>query len=677
MHETTATRRAARTDALAALALAALALVPRAAGLADFITTDEAYHWIDRTQRFADAVAAGRWADTLLTGHPGVTVMWLGSLGLLLESAFGGAVGPMAHLAWLRLPIAALHAIVVAAAYLLLRQLIGRRAAVWSGVLWALSPYLIAHGRLLHLDALLTDFVTLSLLLLLVSGGPRPRPTPLLLSGAAAGLALLTKGPALILLPYAGLALFVQALAATWQGRGPLLPWLARQLARSLWRYLAWLACALAVVGLLWPAFWSSPAAALARYAGEISDNGGRPNGDGQFFLGRAVADPGPLFYPAADLYRTTPAMLGGLAAGTGLALAAAARPTGRAMLRGLALSQAGRALLLILGLALFWTLVMAAGPKKFDRYTLPTWPALIILSAVGWCALLRRAPWRRAPAAALALLLAAEGAQAAWYHPYYLSYYNPLLGGGAAAQRIFLVGWGEGMDQVGAFLRAQPDIGYGPVLSALGPTLQPFVPVDVRDVTDFGRLPANYAVVYRESVQREADPTLYAALQTTAPLHTVTVHGIDYAVIYQLPRPFETPLDASFGEALRLRGFTLARAARRLTLTPAWDVRARPAGDYRVFLHLLDAQGRRVAQVDVPPGGGDAPPTSAWEPGRQVAVPLPLDLPEGLPPGEYQLVMGLYDAAGQARLPLRGGVAANPTAAGGDALLVASVRLP
>src|SRR4030095_9623448 len=34
---------------------------------------------------------------------------------------------------------------------------------------------------------------------------------------------------------------------------------------------------------------------------------------------------------------------------------------------------------------ALFWTLVMTLGPKKFDRYTLPTWPALLVLSAAGW----------------------------------------------------------------------------------------------------------------------------------------------------------------------------------------------------------------------------------------------------------------------------------------------------
>src|SRR6185295_1314308 len=79
--------------------------------------------------------------------------------------------------------------------------------------------------------------------------------------------------------------------------------------------YLLWLGAAALVVVVLWPALWVDPAGALGSYIDEIRSNGGRPNGDGQFFLGRAVADPGPLFYPVADLFRTTPVTLVGLLA--------------------------------------------------------------------------------------------------------------------------------------------------------------------------------------------------------------------------------------------------------------------------------------------------------------------------------------------------------------------------
>jgi hypothetical protein len=704
------TRIQPQLGVLAATALLlALAALPRVSNLSDFFTTDEAYHWVARTERFNAAIAAGRWDGTVLTGHPGVTNMWLGSVGLTLERWLVGAglvARPSAieHLAWLRLPGALLQTLLVPVAFLLLRRLVAPTTALVASTLWALSPFLVAHSRLLHLDALLTSFVTFSLLLLLDGGqraegrGQRARWRSLLPSGVFAGLALLTKGPALILLPFAGLV--VVFAGSRQQAEGGWREALFERLRRAMACYAIWIAAALATVLLLWPALWADPGDALGRYVGEIATNGGRPNGDGQFFLGQAVDDPGPLFYLAANAFRTTPLMLLGLVAALVVALRQLRRKrtthaqTGesheldewtriRAHSSNSWLSRSEtRTLLWLLAFVLFWTLVMTAGPKKFDRYVLPTWPALCVLAAYGLVQLangvrqLGANRGVRVVQLGAALALAAEISQPLGHHPHALSYYNPLLGGGVAAQHTFLIGWGEGMEQVGAWLSARPDIGHGPVLSALGRTLQPFVPVDVRDVDELGQIPANYAVVYLESLQRGANPAAYAAIQQTVPLHQVVIHGIEYARIYQLPRPFATPLGAQFGETLHLPGVTVEPAPGRLTVTPAWDVRARPAADYVAFLHLLDANGQRVAQVDVRPGGGGAPPTSAWQAGEQIGVPLPLDLPAGLPPGEYTLVLGVYDEATGERLPLTHGQQADPALAGADALLVQTVEL-
>ncbi len=670
-----------RLSWIEALICFCVALIPRTVGLADFLTTDEVYHWIERTVRFSHSTTEHRWDQTILTGHPGVTTMWLGSLGLLLEQSSSalpaGVPALLAHLAWLRLPGAILHALIIALGYLLLVRCVGQRTALIAGMLWATAPYLIAHGRLLHLDANLTDFVTLSVLLLIVYQ-QHPSWKFLVGSAACAGLALLTKGPALILLPFVGLVLFAlsqgerQVTDSGWwnvANRNRIIATAFGRLRLAIIAYIPWLVCALLVVFALWPALWVVPGAAFARYVGEITDNGGRPNGDGQFFMGSANADPGVLFYPIADLFRTTPAMLLGLVFAVWFAIGRL-----RHTFAALWATPRARALLTLLAFVAFWTLIMTLGPKKFDRYVLPTWPALIILAAAGWDALLERIPriWIRR--AILSLGLATELILLGWFHPYYLSYYSPLFGGGQVAQRMFLIGWGEGMDQVGAFLRSRPDLDYGPVLSALGPTLQPFIPVDVRDVSDYGKLPANYAVVYLESLQRAANPALYAQLQTTVPLHVISIHGIDYATIYQLPRPFAISSDAQFGDALRIRGFTIERTANRIILTPAWDVRAQPNGDYRVFVHLIAPDGQRVAQIDLAPGGDSVPLTATWQPGQQIAVPLPLDLPTNLPSGTYQLVIGVYDPATNIRLALRGGQAANPSQAGGDALLVEQI---
>ncbi len=676
------------------------ALLPRVIGLRDFLTTDEAYHWISRTERFVAAIGAGHWADTILTGHPGVTLMWLGGLGLQLERvavALGLAVPPdqLGHLAWLRLGPVLAHALLITGGYLLLRYLVRSHTAFIAALLWATSPFLVAQGRLLHLDALLADLCTLTVLAAMIAcRAARPLPW-ITLSGLLCGLTLLTKGPALIVLPFVGIFFFVVETPR----RG-----IATALAWAIPRYLLWLAVALAVVFVLWPALWVTPELALSSYVGEIVGNGGRANGDGQFFLGQSNADPGALFYPLAGLFRLTPLETLGL------------------VLLPLALWRRGddddRATILTLGtFALCWVLVMTFGPKKFDRYILPTWPALMALAAYGLVALfecvMQNAKCKMQDARCTmhdaqctmhnarctmhdaqctihnaqigsrfsivhcALCIGIfQGLTLAWYHPYYLSYYNPLLGGGEVAQNIFLIGWGEGMDLAGGWLSRQADSGAGQVLSALPPTLQPFVPVPVQQVDALDRVPANYAVVYRESLQRQADPARYARIQSAAPLHVVTIHGIDYAWIYQLSRPFATARPARFGAGLRLRGYTLAREPGHLIVTPSWDVAGPVGGDTMLFLHIYSPTGKRVASVDVPPGGAAFPPTGQWQAGQQIAVPLPISLPADLPTDTYTITLGLYDPTSGARLPLAEGPAADPALAGGDALLLGAVSL-
>jgi 4-amino-4-deoxy-L-arabinose transferase-like glycosyltransferase len=665
----------------AALLLPALvaltALLPRLLGLVDFLTTDEAYHWIRRTERFVDALANGRWADTILIGHPGVTVMWLGSLGLHLERlAVGlGWIAPpdrLGHLAWMRLGPVLANTLMITAGYLLLRRLIRPGVALVAALLWATSPFLVAQGRLLHLDALLTGFSMLAMLCTLHACFAA-RPLPWLLAvGVLTGLALLTKGPALIVLPVLGLTMFALAPGGFREGRSR--PGLLRSFTWSVPRYLLVLAITALVAFALWPALWVVPARAIETYLGEIIYTGGRPNSDGQFFLGRDDKDPGPLFYPIAGLYRLTPLELLGL-----LLLPLFAWQTRRSTSHDPALRRERLVLLALSGYMLFWVLVMTAGPKKFDRYILPAWPALLTLSALGltagWAWL--QARWRRMHTALpITLLLLFQGGSLALYHPYHLSYFNPLLGGGPVAQDMFLVGWGEGMDQVGAWLSARPDIGHGQIISALPPTLQPFVPVPVQLIQEIDSANPNYAVVYRESLQRSHEPAIYARIRQTAPLHVIRIHGIEYAWIHQLPRPFATPLDAEFGAALGLLGFTAVQEGATLVVTPAWDVRATPPADLLVFMHLYDEAGTRVAQVDVAPGGADLAPTSQWQPGEQVGVPLPMALPAELPPGTYTLTLGLYDPASGARLALSAGPRADPALACPEAALLGQVTL-
>src|ERR1700712_996065 len=75
-----------RQPALSLLLLCA-ALLPRIFTLDRPLTVDEAYFWQHRSAIFLSALTSGRFADTMIIGHPGVTTMWLGSIGLLVQQA--------------------------------------------------------------------------------------------------------------------------------------------------------------------------------------------------------------------------------------------------------------------------------------------------------------------------------------------------------------------------------------------------------------------------------------------------------------------------------------------------------------------------------------------------------------------------------------------------------------
>jgi len=89
------------------------------------------------------------------------------------------------------------------------------------------------------------------------------------------------------------------------------------------------------------------------------------------------------------------------------------------------------------------------------------------------------------------------------------------------------------------------------------------------------------------------------------------------------------------------------------------WHAITTPSGDYTVFVHLLDAQGRLVALNDQPPQGGFAP-TSGWMAGSTLADRHGLSLPLDFPPGEYALQVGLYRSDDQALLPITHGASAS-----------------
>jgi hypothetical protein len=123
-------------------------------------------------------------------------------------------------------------------------------------------------------------------------------------------------------------------------------------------------------------------------------------------------------------------------------------------------------------------------------------------------------------------------------------------------------------------------------------------------------------------------------------------------------PGQLPTDLNMLFGDDLLLRGYELsaetAHPGETVAVTLFWQVESTPTTDHTVFVHLLDASGQLVAQLDRP-AGGSASPTSTWREGQAWRDSYPVLLPANLPGGVYTLQVGMYDWPSLDRLPIAG----------------------
>ena len=196
-------------------------------------------------------------------------------------------------------------------------------------------------------------------------------------------------------------------------------------------------------------------------------------------------------------------------------------------------------------------------------------------------------------------------------HHPYYFTYYNPLVGGSRTAPQVLFVGWGEGLDS-----------GRGLAETAAGRLCQArdFV-VQRRPVELFLRpeqkalsfyftsylLDADYAVLYANQWQRGLpSPELVNYFLAQKPVHIVRSGGLELARIYDVrnqPPPdfvhIDTTRAADFGGRVRLAAYRLEKQ----TLAPGdhaaltlylKKLKAVSAG-YNVLLRLVAPDGHEV----------------------------------------------------------------------------------
>lgn len=540
--------RALRLEIAAVLLILATGLILRLTSLDAFIAADE-LRWTCRSIGFREALRQRDWAGTFRVGHPGVVTLWLGALFMpqvdadveemcratgdlvdfhLIEGTPEERTERLAKLPPFlfrgRVGVALFTGLCVAAIYLLARPLWGRQVALLGLVLVACAPFFLAHSRVLHIDAVLASLMTLSVLSILALLWSKAGTWELVfvgLSGAAGGLAILQKSPALFLVLFVALVLAVDVL---WRGirRETLL-----RAARAL---VLWGLAAGVVYVALWPAMWSQPVATIKQVLDKATGYAEEGHTLGNYFLGQPVHDPGWLFYPVATVFRLSPLTLVGLAMGS----------VWMAKRDGDARRHLGIGALLAYGV--LYSVFMSLGAKKFDRYLLPVYPALGIVAAVGlsWLvkvaqARIEKEKLRNALFPCLfAIVLVIQAILVLPHYPYYLTYYNPLLGGLRQAQKDLLVGWGEGVDQAAAYLNAKPGAEQTLVVSPLYPQLAPAFRGETRPILYYSVWETDYVMFYISHVQRGRYESVMGEYFLKAePEYVVSLHGVDYVWLY------------------------------------------------------------------------------------------------------------------------------------------------
>jgi mannosyltransferase len=126
-----------------------------------------------------------------------------------------------------------------------------------------------------------------------------------------------------------------------------------------------------------------------------------------------------------------------------------------------------------------------------------------------------------------------------------------------------------------------------------------------------------------------------------------------------------QNPLELGFGDSIRLWGYdwrtgegedsqiSPLHPGSALRLTLFWQATDEVDTSYAVFIHLTDAQHRIWAQRDSIPQGGDFP-TDAWMAGDVITDRYSILVPAETPPGDYLLIVGMYDPETGQRLPIK-----------------------
>lgn len=405
----------------------------------DYFNTD-AFKWKTRSYDFSTGIFTLQFDQTIQKYHPGVTLMWIGTLGIKIFNLYNDLI--------LKIPENSIKAVfglhfvqkflvvlvigtTLSFIFNALKKLFDTKYALIFVFLLNFEPFFLGLTRVFHLEGMQSTFMLASIVWFFYFINFKniyhinntknnfnlknealkkhsavdlfEKNKILFVSSLFSSLAVLTKTSALFLVPFFGLILLIDYFNH-------------KNLAEVFKTYIVWLLSTILFIFLLWPALWVVPNNVLQTlYKGIF--NVGIDTEHFQYYFGNLIDDPGMSFYVITFLLRSSYFLLFGFFSFLILYLLQRVKRLNI----NLSLTKIQKDFIIYNLLYIIFYFVMLTIPsKKLDRYALPFMISAVLLSSFFYYYLLSKLN-----KVITAFLFSLPVLYAVYWHPNYLAYYS------------------------------------------------------------------------------------------------------------------------------------------------------------------------------------------------------------------------------------------------------------
>ncbi|MFC1756107.1 ArnT family glycosyltransferase [Patescibacteria group bacterium] len=526
----------------------------RLPGLGHDMFNTDVWKWRSRTYDFSTGVFTLDFEKTIQKYHPGVSLMWIGSASIKLFNLYHEVAKGAPPADNLVETVFALHTVqkimvVLVLGVLLgfilhpLRKMFGDKYAFIATFLIVVEPLYVALTRVIHLEGLMSTFMIASFVWFYYYLQERNY-KKLALSSFFGAAAFLTKTSSAFLIPFFGLVLLVNLFNTQRDSEENF----GVNLKDSVKTYLLWLLPTIFFFVILWPAMLTNAKLALETlYRGVFTI--GIERDHPQLYLGNWVNDPGPFYYLVVFVYRSSLWLVAGLIGFV-------------AFIKKLKLDKKKKDFIIYaLLFALFYIIELSIPTKKLDRYIMPAILSLVLVSSFFFEYLydILSEKFRYGKQAFVVSTLLLSLGTLLYLHPYYLSYYSPLLGGLRNGIYDIEPKWMIGQREVVAYFEDKLEEG----------NLEAYTPEESLDSNiNTMEIENKLTIGFQEKYYTQIWPFI-AEIGGRATIKDITIHAqnSNYFVypVYDDDSSLEDRVDIKYEDTIKLRGVDLYNVYKRV----------------------------------------------------------------------------------------------------------------